>query len=186
MILTKFDVAERQLLLAIKLFFDEEDGVSIHTLSESAGQVLYDIGQGQGVFSIVRDWDRIVPERKKEWLAAVFKSRNFFKHADKDPDATHEFKDEFNDMSLMDSVGMYSTLKKQWTPETIVFNTWFGLAHPGILKKGTPFEANLSTLASDPTLPGPSNKPFFGKLIRHLRSSNGAVPGICLTYGLSE
>jgi hypothetical protein len=183
--LTKFDVAERQLLQAIKLFFNEEDPVSIHTLSESASQVLYDIGQDHGVFSIARDTDLIVPERKKEWLAAVFKSRNFFKHADKDPNGVHEFKEEFNDMSLMDAVNMYGTLKKCWTPETIVFNTWFGLAHPGLLRKGTDFEANLKFLADDPSLPGPDDKKFFGRLIKHFRAGKGAELGLCMSHGIS-
>ena len=36
LLLSKFDVAERQLLQAIRLFFKEEDEVSIHTLSEAA------------------------------------------------------------------------------------------------------------------------------------------------------
>ena len=128
--LSKFDVAERQLLLAIRLFFSSEDDVSIHTLSEAAGQILHDIGKDAGVSSIVRDSDRIRPERMKEWLAAIFKSRNFFKHADRDKGDVHEFKPEFNDMSLLDAVNMYSTLKRRWTPETLIFLVWFGLKYP--------------------------------------------------------
>ncbi|MCI0917470.1 hypothetical protein JNA64_09870 [Pseudomonas stutzeri] len=58
-ILTKFDAAERQLLQAIRLFFREEDAISIHTLPEAASQILYDIGKETGIKSMFRDSDRI-------------------------------------------------------------------------------------------------------------------------------
>ena len=41
-VLTKFEVAERQLLQAINMFFREDDPVSIQTLAEAANQVLHD------------------------------------------------------------------------------------------------------------------------------------------------
>ena len=79
MLLSKFDVAERQLNQAIHLFFENGDPVSVHTLSEAAAQVLYDIRHKFGAESKIRDSDIIKPEFKKEWLASLFSSRNFFK-----------------------------------------------------------------------------------------------------------
>ena len=70
---------------------------------------------------MARDSDRIRPEYKKEWLNAVLRSRNFFKHADRDADEIHEFKEEFNHFSIMDAVNMYLTAKANWTPESIIF-----------------------------------------------------------------
>ena len=122
--LTKFDVAERQLMQAIRLFSLQQDPVSIHTLAEAAAQVLYDIGDDYGVKSLTRDIERIRPEKTKEWLAIIHSSRNFFKHADRDKQATHEFKEIFNDMSLLDAVNMYTTIKKRWTPESFIFFVW--------------------------------------------------------------
>lgn len=181
--LSKFDVAERQLLLAIRLFFSSEDEVSIHTLSEAAGQILHDIGKDSGVSSIVRDCDRIRPERKTEWLAIIFKSRNFFKHADRDKDSVHEFKPLFNEMSLLDSVNMYCTLKKCWTPETIIFLVWFGLKHPNLIKEDGVIRAVLLKLSSGWDAPGPTDKAFFGKAIGALRSGALRVPNVTLELG---
>lgn len=139
--LTKFDVAERQLNQAIHLFFDGGDPVSVHTLAEAASQVLYDIRKEIGAVSKLRDSDRIRPEYKREWLAALARSRNFFKHADKDADVVHEFKDEFNHFSIMDGVNMLLSAKNSWTPETIVFFTWFATRHPGSIIRGNEFSA---------------------------------------------
>ena len=44
----------------------------------------------------MRDFDIIKPEFKQQWLACLFSSRNFFKHADRDSEEVHEFKEEFN------------------------------------------------------------------------------------------
>ena len=121
LVLTKFDVAERQLLQAIRLFFAGGDPVSVHTVSEAAAQVLYDIRGFLGIENRLRDSDLIRSEYRREWLATLGRSRNFFKHADRDPSDVHEFKDEFNHFSLLDGVGMYGPAKGSWTPETIVF-----------------------------------------------------------------
>lgn len=182
--LSKFDVAERQLLLAIRLFFSSEDVVSIHTLSEAAGQILHDIGKEAGVSSIVRDSDRIRPERMKEWLAVIFKSRNFFKHADRDKDEVHEFKPVFNDMSLLDAVNMYSTLKKRWTPETLIFLVWFGLKHPHLVKEDSDLNAVRLKLSTGGYAPGPADKAFYGKAIAALRSGSLSMPNVTLALGL--
>ena len=133
--LNKFEVAERQLNQAIQLFFDEGDPISIHTLAEAAAQVLYDIREEFGANSLTRDSDRIWPEFKKEWLASLFSSRNFFKHADRDPKAVHEFKEEFNRFSIMDAVNMYLTAKRSWSPESIVLLLWFCTMYPKAIRK---------------------------------------------------
>ncbi len=119
--LSKLDAAERQLNQAIKLFFAESDEVSIHALAEAASQVLADIGKPLGIKSIVRDSGLIREEKRKEWLNIVFKSRNFFKHADKDPDGIHDFNPVSNVITLLDGVSMHSAITKKWTPETHTF-----------------------------------------------------------------
>lgn len=150
--LTKFDAGERQLLLAIRRFFSKEDQVSIHTLAEASGQVLYDIGSTRGAFSVVRDYEMIRPERKRDWLAVVFKPGNFFKHADKDAEDTLEFKSIFNDFSLFDAVQMHHALKKKWMPETMVFVMWFGLKYPNLIVESSdlgqgPWEGSVQAKA---------------------------------------
>lgn len=183
--LSKFEVAERQLLQAIRMFFEEEDEVSIHTLSEAAAQVLYDIGKKSGVVSIVRDNDLIRPERKSEWLAAMFRSRNFFKHAIKDATTVHEFKSVSNDFSLLDAMNMHHTLKKRWTPETLMFMVWFGLAHPHLVREDSDLLQVLENLKANGSEARSDNKQHFSKVISALRAGKLSAPNVDLSYGVS-
>lgn len=132
--LTKFDVAERQLLQAIRMFFDDQDIVSIHTLAEAASQVFGDIGKEDGVRSMIRDSDRIRPEYRKEWIKVVNSARNFFKHADNDRNCIYTFKEMMNHTSILDGMLMHFRLKPGWVPETILFYLWFSLEHPEMRK----------------------------------------------------
>ena len=181
--LSKFDVAERQLLQAIRMFFAEEDAVSIHTLSEAAAQVIHDIGKKTGTMSIWRDSARIAPERMAEWLAAVFSSRNFFKHADRDPGNTHEFKLSFNDFSILDAVLMYATLKKHWTPETLLFITWFGIAYPDLLLEETDLHKIITKLQDNHEAKA-DNKKYFSRAITALRTGVVSTSNVNLDYGV--
>jgi len=180
--LTKFEVAERQLTQAIRLFFLKQDPVSIHTLAEAASQVLYDIGGEHGVKSIMRDNASIRPEKLKEWLVALHKSRNFFKHADRDKLATHEFKEIFNDMSLLDAVNMYVTIKKRWSPESAMFFVWFGLNYPQLLAEGSPHIEILNNIREGPM---PNDKSYFFELIEELRSGGTVMPHVVTYLGLN-
>lgn len=184
--LTKFDAAERQLLLAIRLFFAEEDEVSIHMLAEAAGQVMHDIGKAKGATSIVRDYPRIRPDRKKEWLAVIFTPRNFFKHGAKDANETLEFKSIFNDFSLLDAVQMYQVLKGNWTPETMVFIVWFGLKYPDLFEEGSDLGLVLANLRSAGGLSDPSAKELFSDAIAEIRSGRMVTPNIAMHLGLAK
>ncbi len=184
--LTKFDVAERQLNQAIALFFDRGDPVSIHTLAEATAQVLYDLKEKYGVTSIFRDNDRIRDEYKNVWFATLFKSRNFFKHADRDGDVVHEFKEEFNHFSLSDAVNMYLSAKKAWTPETLLFLVWFAAMYPNIVKEGTDFSALVECFRSGPDAIPINDLSFFSQVLSSLRSGKQAIPGVVLELGLPE
>ena len=184
--LNKFEVAERQLNQAIQLFFDEGDPVSIHTLAEAAAQLLYDIRDEFGAKSLTRDSDLIRPEFKKEWLASLFSSRNFFKHADRDPKAVHEFKEEFNHFSIMDAVNMYLTAKRSWTPESIVFLQWFCTKYPKAIREGTEvadfFNRYRATAPSDEQL----QRQIASRVIREMRQQSRSIAGVTLDNGLKR
>ena len=185
-LLSKFDVAERQLNQAIRLFFGEGDPVSIHTLSESAAQILYDIRHRFGAQSKIRDADIIKPESKKEWLASLFSSRNFLKHANRDPDELHEFKEEFNHFSLLDSVNMYLTAKKEWTPETIVYVQWFAMTYPTMVRPQNQFSELMNRFRSQQQSSPAEYRALCCRVIRELRSANRAIHGVQVSAGLPE
>lgn len=181
--LTKFDVAERQLNQAIALFFNGGDAVSIHTLAEAATQVLYDIRAKHGGVSLFRDSDRIREERKKEWLSYAFKSRNFFKHADRDGDEIHEFKDIFNHFSLLDATNLYLAAKKSWTPETLLYFSWFSLSYPHLLKKEDDMSVYIEQWQSGTDRIDPSDLPTIATYLKELRSGSRSISGVSLILG---
>lgn len=183
-ILTKFDVAERQLAQAIQLFFEGGDPISVHTLAEAATQVLHDIKGQFGAKSIFRDSERIRPEREREWLAALNKSRNFFKHADKDAADTHEFKEGFNHFSLMDAVNMYLTAKDAWTPEAIVFFQWFSITYPEVLIGDAPFAVLLADYRQIAPPDDASRRALAAEAIRTFRNGERVPKGVVLYWGL--
>lgn len=182
--LSKFDVVERQLLQAIRMFFREEDPVSIHTLSEAAAQVLNDIGSSYGTHSHIREGYSILHVTKKEWLDLIFQSRNFFKHADRDKDSVHSFKLEWNDFSLIDAVSMYGAIKKKWVPETKAFILWFFLMYPDLLKEKTNLSIVLEHARKYGNIPDHNNKIMFLELIEKMRQKSVSIDDICLEYGL--
>jgi len=185
-LLSKFDVAERQLNQAIRLFFGEGDPVSIHTLTEAAAQILYDIRHKFGANSKLRDFDIIKPEFKKEWLASLFSSKNFFKHANRDPDELHEFREESNHFSLLDSVNMYLTAKKEWTPETIVYVQWFAITYPTMVRPQNQFSELMNQFRSQQQLSPEEYRALCSRVIRELRSANRVISGVQLSAGLPE
>jgi len=183
LVLSKFDVAERQLNQAIRLFFEGGDPVSVHTLSEAAAQVLYDIRRILGTESKLRDAKLIREEYRKEWLAALAKSRNFFKHADRDPTDVHEFKEEFNHFSLLDGVAMYAAAKHYWTPETIVFFMWFGAMYPDLLKPDPKLDPIMNKARLDHQRDPTGHKAMCARAIQEMRAGRVAVPNVSLELG---
>lgn len=147
LILTKLEAAERQLHQAIRLHFEGGDPVSIHTLAEAAGQLLWDTRSKYDGRSFARSASSIREDKKKEWFALMAKHKNFFKHADKDPDAVIEFNVSINHFSLHDAVNMLSKARGRWSPETYAYNLWFVLNYPHLLKEGTEDRRDAERLA---------------------------------------
>ena len=127
---SKIEAAKRQLNTAVTLFFDEGDPVSIHTLSAAAYQVLQDVGKGRIDFDTLAGAECVKEEKKKEFRDLLFKARNFFKHADRDPDATLDFDPWQNKVFLYDSVRIYHHLTGKQTVETAFYNLWFMTRYP--------------------------------------------------------
>jgi hypothetical protein len=129
---TKITAAERQLKEAIRLFFQERDPVAIHTLIGAAYQIFYDLGRKQGNESLLRDSEWIRDERKKEWNRILNSARNFFKHADRDPENELEFRPEINPFLLFDAILLCESVSKKRTNEGRIFVSWFTLKYPDL------------------------------------------------------
>ncbi len=166
------------------MFFNEEDPVSIHTLAEASSQVLCDIGNDFGVKSSIRESDLIRDDKKKEWRRILFKSRNFFKHADKDKNEVLEFKTDFNDFSLFDAVVMYGGIKKKLVPETLAFTSWFMVRYPNIIREDTDLALMYSSAKARGVLPEVKSKKSFSEAIELMRRDEFGIKKVELSYGL--
>ncbi|MDZ4064204.1 MAG: hypothetical protein U1E22_05985 [Coriobacteriia bacterium] len=117
--LTKLDVATSQLETAIRLYFDDDDPVSIHTLASAASDLIRDIGRPLGHEGLTaRDWalEIIKPEYRDEVRPLFVTSQNFFKHADRDPHAVIDFNPEEPRAKLLDTCMAYQKLTLSVTP----------------------------------------------------------------------
>lgn len=132
--ISKLDAAKRQLEAAIHLFFRAGDPVSIHTLAGAAFRILDDIGSKQDIKSIHKqllDWVKL--EKKDEVSKAINAAKNFFKHADSDPNGIIKFNPESTTYYLMDASRMYYSLSQQNVPIFKLYDIWFAVRHPDIM-----------------------------------------------------
>jgi hypothetical protein len=83
MTITKFDVAEREIIAAVQLLFDGGDPIPIYALANSAREISATLREKRGSKGVV-GWVQVDhPHMTREHAA-------LFKHADKDPDGVLE------------------------------------------------------------------------------------------------
>jgi hypothetical protein len=125
--ITKLDAATRQLRTAIRLFFEEADVVSIHTLAAASHEMVRSLVKFKGGASLIKDNDFIRPERKKDYEDLINRPRNFFKHAGRDPYQELEFHHEENRFWIIDTIMMHRDLSagQLQLTEFVLFLTWF-------------------------------------------------------------
>jgi hypothetical protein len=135
--LTKLDVAERELRAAICLLFDDGDPVAVHTLAASALGILEDLAEHRGMETLwtLRDSPYIREGKRKQWITALHEAQNYFKHADRDPDAPLEFNRELPHLFIVSALQLYTQLTqtlKPW-PEAFVYLLWFSVKYPEVM-----------------------------------------------------
>ncbi len=125
--LTKQDIARRQLVTAIRLFFENGDPVSIYTLASNAWEVIDVLCNKAGTYSLSNETREHTPkdkDLKKNFINSPF--RNFFKHADRDPDETlKDFGEKNCDDIIFLGVEDYLRLHGKSPIEFQVFQLWY-------------------------------------------------------------
>jgi hypothetical protein len=125
--LTKRDVARRQLATAIRLFFDAGDLVSTFSLAANAWEIVDILCERQCVVSISRQTREHLPagkDLKYDYINSPY--RNFFKHADRDPEATLvEFRTGNVDAIIFLGVEDYLRLFEKAPVEFQVYQLWY-------------------------------------------------------------
>ena len=130
----KLGAATRQIELAIRLLFQNEDPIGIHTLAAAGFRILRDIGKAKN--SEIHQYLAAVikPEMQGEFWKVFSRAANFFKHANSDPDAILEdVQEEVNDVLILFACLLYRDIESNWTPQMVAFVAWYIVIHPGVL-----------------------------------------------------
>jgi hypothetical protein len=91
MTLTKLDVAEREIVAAVRLLFDGGDGVPVYVLAAAAREITTTLCEKRCIRSMFDGLDDAFPEKTRSQMYKwVHAHAGFFKHARTDPDGVLE------------------------------------------------------------------------------------------------
>lgn len=128
---SKMDAARRQLDMAIEMWFYDKDPISVHTLAAAAYQVIHDINQKKGGGAdLLYDSLVIKDEYRKEFADAIKAPGNFFKHADRDTEATVEFPLEASLLFFIFAIRGLHSLGERRSASAEVFLKWLEVHRP--------------------------------------------------------
>ena len=152
---TKAQAAERQLVCAINLFFANGDAVAVHTLASAAQEIITALCRWREVKSFFDDILADNPDLTQRRLRDLAnRYRNFFKHADRDPEAVvEEFGDNANDALLFVACHDFGRLCSGMATEMQVFEAWYLACNPQKLRE--------PSLAIAQLFPGIADVPRF-------------------------
>lgn len=127
--LTKLEAARRQLRTAIRLWFADEDPVSIYSLAYAAHEVIHTLHKKRGgTHGYVFDSPAFTQKGQDAITRGVKKWGNFLKHANNDPDGEIEFNPHFAELMMLGSVTTLHTLTNEFGTEESGLHSWV-LAH---------------------------------------------------------
>jgi hypothetical protein len=176
-LISKTEAARRQLEIAINLYFYDPDFVSVHTLAAAAFRLLRDVcGHRQLSPITIRDHllERVQPEHRSVVLRKLTEAENFFKHADRDADATLEFNPGQTEFILWDASMTYSVLTGDTPPVLGAYTAWHIIQHPNLFRLPAEFERARGE-AADLTKTMPKSEAFH--LLVQSRMKMATPPG---------
>jgi hypothetical protein len=129
---TKIDAARRQLITAIRLFFDGGDRVSVYSLASNAWEVIDVLCTSAGVESFSKQARENLPAGHTLNYYINEPCRNFFKHAaqDPNPDSSVELREANVTAILFLAVEDYIRLRQGGPVEAQVFQAWYIAVFP--------------------------------------------------------
>jgi hypothetical protein len=139
---TKLEASRRQLVTAIRLFFENWDSVSVYSLGHSAWEVLDALCRHGGTIRFLDEAAHANKMAEAEIRKIASYGRNFFKHADRDPETTlDDFADDLNDHVLLAATLDYGSLATTKPMELQVFQLWYFAVYPEKIAGVPNFEA---------------------------------------------
>jgi hypothetical protein len=127
----KLDAATRQLQVSIVLYFRDEDPLAVHTLAGAAHGLFRDLAVRSDRAAPIRAKDgRRKTKQIKLVERMVNESKNFLKHADRDPDRVLRFNPAWTDYVLHDAIRMQLQLTLNLPPASTIFLIWIEAQYP--------------------------------------------------------
>lgn len=161
---SKTEVAKRQIDAAIKLYIEDGDIISMHTLVSAAHDVLVDIARARGLDNVYDNFEKMVrPEMLPEWRKTYKEAQNFFKHADKDSDKKLKFKKDIADLKLHITCLVYQQVNGSIEPLQQAFLTWYSAENPRIIL--AEHQSRFVNMAQMMRLMSMTKKSFFAEYL---------------------
>lgn len=132
--ITKLDAAKRQVQTAVRLYFNDEDPISVHTLACAAHEIISTLNEKHGNSTMILSDKLINKEYKEEFRKIMSEAKNFFKHADKDPEGALDFNPEQNEIFLLDCCENYQILTGEKVPYFLIYQYWYYSKYPDVIK----------------------------------------------------
>lgn len=165
--LSKLEAAQRQLNAAIDLYFESGDEVATHTLAGAAYTLVTDLnGRARNIDELLKF---IKPKNHEDFRKRWNKPQNFFKHANRDPEAILDFNPQMTEIVLLMACEEYGELGER-SDQMYLFAAWFMLQNPDALNaNGAAIMKQLS-----PRWAGHSRTSFrksFRSVVQELRAT---------------
>jgi hypothetical protein len=131
--LTKIDVAEAQILAAVRLFFEDGHPVPVYTLANAACEIVATIGEKIDVETVQQELATSRGIGLKEMLRPLGTAANFFKHADRDADATLDFDEGDAEVVLQLACHDFGRITGGMPIEAQIYEAWIAtIAFPRV------------------------------------------------------
>jgi hypothetical protein len=127
---TKLDAARRQLGVAIRLWFADDDPVAIHTLAAAAHEIVHTLFRLRGFHGLMFDSKLVKNEYRSDWAKLIKRPASFFKHAQRDPDSEFEFDPRANWALLLAAAHGVSRMGYEPRMEELALAYWFRIHQP--------------------------------------------------------
>jgi hypothetical protein len=163
--ISKLEAARRQLETAIKLFFNDSDSISIHTLAAASHNVLKDLDdEDKKVITNDKILEFVKEDMKKEFFRIMRKPQNFFKHANQDPESELRFNPEVNEIDLFFAVWQYYQFSDDPPFWIRSYKVWFMIKKPDVfVGLGEPYITKQKEISQEDFL---KNKAEFIKMMK--------------------
>lgn len=155
------------------MWFYDEDYVSAHTLAYAAYEIVHAVSKTKNPQrpDLLLDSSQVKPDKRKEFNELFRAAANFFKHADRDPDATIEFSPGLTELFIYFAIKGIELCGVTPAPELVIFISWLQIRTPALM--------------SDTAREMITNSPLIENLTKAQAMQQHEFFEACM-YGLSE